>query len=238
MRALLAIVEVDDALLQIVNTAKAITAANRPVHRHGVNTEHTLDFVQQIERIAARQIELVDEGEHRQPAQLADLEQLAGLRLDALRGVDHHDDAVDGKQRAIGVFAEVLVAGRVEQREVVPAEIEFHRGRRDRDAALALDVHPVGHDVAVGFPTANRAGQLDGAGVQQQFFGQRGLAGVWVGNDRERAPPLNFGLQRRINQKFQRFHGSTGSTARFGIPRTHRWNVWNSWNSWNLLNLP
>ena len=145
VRALLAIVEMHDAVLQIVDTAETIAAADRPVHRHRVDAEHALDLIEQVERVAARQIELVDEGQHRQAAQLADFEQLAGLRLDALRGVDHHDDAIDGEQRAVGVFAEVLVAGRVEQRQVMAAEIELDRGRRDRNAALALDVHPVRH---------------------------------------------------------------------------------------------
>ena len=133
----------------------------------------------------------------RQAAQLADLEQLAGLRLDALRGVDHHHDAVDREQRAVGVFAEVLVAGRVEQRQVMVAEIELDRRRGDRDAALALDVHPVRHDVPIGLAAAHRAGQLDRAGVQQEFLGQRGLAGVRVGNDGERAAALDFVLERR-----------------------------------------
>ena len=44
------------------------------------------------------------------PRAPADLEQLQRLRLDALGRVEHHDDAVDGEQRAVGVFAEVLVA--------------------------------------------------------------------------------------------------------------------------------
>src|SRR5688500_14044658 len=52
--------------------------------------------------------------------------------------------------------------------------------------------------VAVGLPAAHRAGQLDGAGVQQELLGQGGLAGVWVGNDSERAPALDFSLERRI----------------------------------------
>ena len=196
VRALLAIVQVDDAVLQIVDAAEAIAAADRPVHRHRVNAQHALDLVEQIERIAARQVELVDERQHRQAAQLADLEQLAGLRLDALGGVDHHHHAVHREQRAVGVFAEVLVARRVEQRQVMPAEIEFDRGRRDRDAALALDVHPVGDDMPIGLAAAHRAGQLDRAGVQQQFLGQRGLAGVWVGNDGEGAAALDLMLQR------------------------------------------
>jgi hypothetical protein len=76
------------------------------------------------------------------------------------------------------------------------AEIELNRGGRHRDAALALDVHPVGHDVPIGLAAADGAGQLDRARVQQELLSQRGLASVRVGNDRERAPPLDFRFQR------------------------------------------
>ncbi len=186
----------DDAVLQIVNAAKAVAAADRPVHRHRVNSQDALDLVEQIERIAAWQVELVDERQHRQAAQLADFEQLAGLRLDALGGIDHHHHAIHREQRAVGVFTEVLVTRRVEQRQVMPAEIEFDRCRRDRNATLALDVHPVGDNMPIGLSAAHRAGQLDRPGVQQQFLRQRGLAGVWVGNDRESAAALDLMVQR------------------------------------------
>ncbi len=43
---------------------------------------------------------------------------------------------------------------------------------------------------------SHRPGQLDRPGVQQHLFGQRGLAGVRVGDDRERPPPLHFAPQR------------------------------------------
>jgi hypothetical protein len=51
--------------------------------------------------------------------------------------------------------------------------------------------------MAIGLAAAHGAGQLDRSCVQQQFFGQRGLAGVRVGNDGERAAALNFALERR-----------------------------------------
>ena len=92
-------------------------AADRPVHRRGVERERLLDLVEQIERIAALAVELVDEGDDRDVAQPADLEQLAGARLDALGGVDHHHRRIDRGQRAVGVLGEVLVARRVEQVE-------------------------------------------------------------------------------------------------------------------------
>ena len=62
-------------------------------------------------------VDLVDEGDDRDVAQPADLEQLARLALDALGRVDHHHRRVDRAQRAIGVLAEVGVTGRVEQVE-------------------------------------------------------------------------------------------------------------------------
>ena len=40
------------------------------------------------------------------------------------------------------------------------------------------------------------AGQLDGAAEQQQLLGQRGLAGVRVRDDRERAPARDLALRR------------------------------------------
>ena len=82
-----------------------------------VERERLLDLVQQVERVAALAVHLVDEGDDRNIAQPADLEQLARARLDALRGVDHHDGGVDRGERPVGVLGEVLVAGRIEQIE-------------------------------------------------------------------------------------------------------------------------
>ena len=93
-------------------------------------------------------VHLVDEGDDRDVAQPADLEQLARARLDALGGVDHHDGRIDRGERAIGVVGEILVARRVEQVEDAVAIFEGHHRGDDRDAALALDLHPVGAGVA------------------------------------------------------------------------------------------
>ena len=95
---------------QVEDAAEAIAAADRPVQRGGVDAEHVLDLLQQLERVAAGQVQLVDEGDERQVAQAGHLEQLAGLGLDALGGVDHHHRAVHRVERPVGVLAEVLVA--------------------------------------------------------------------------------------------------------------------------------
>ncbi len=168
-----------------------------------------------------RAIELVDEGQNRQAMTPADLEQLARLVLDAVGRVDHHHDAVGGNQRAVGVFAEILVARRVEQRHAPPLELELERRRGDRDAALLLERHPVGGRVLARLASAHRAGQLDRAGVEQQLFGQRRLAGVRVRDDRERPPPRDFafelGLQGNIEGHVDKF------TVAWPIYCTPRW---------------
>ena len=173
----------------IEDTAEVRAGAHGPVERCSRNTERRLDLVHQLERVAPGLVKFVDEREDRQAMAAADFVQLAGLRLDALCGVDDHDDRVGGDQRAVRVFAEVLVAGCIEQRDAEPVEVKLKRGGGQRDAALLLHLHPVGHDVALALAAPHRPGQFDGPGVEQDLFGQRAFAGVRVGNDGKR-PPL------------------------------------------------
>ena len=172
----------------VVGAGERAAAADRPGERRGVERQRLLDLVEEVERIARLAVHLVDEGDDRDVAQAADLEQFSRARLDALGRVDHHDRRVDGGQRAVGVLGEVLVAGRVEQVEDAVAVFEGHHRGDDRDAALALDAHPVGAGLAAIGLGAHFAGELDRAAEQQQLLGQRGLAGVRVRDDREGAP--------------------------------------------------
>ena len=199
----LALVEQQRLALDVVDAAKRVGAADRPVHRRGRDAERALEIVEQLHRIARRVIELVDEREDRQTVALRHLEQLARLILDALRRVDHHHHAVGGDQRAIGVLAEILVARRVEQRHAAPLELELERGGRHRDAALLLERHPVGRGVPAGLAAAHGAGQLDRAGVQQQLLRQRRLAGVGMRDDRERPPSRDLALELPLSCGFR-----------------------------------
>jgi peptide chain release factor 3 len=61
-------------------------------------------LVEDVERVAALAIHLVDEGQDRDVAQTADLEQLDRLRLDPLGRVDHHHRAVDRGQHPVRVL--------------------------------------------------------------------------------------------------------------------------------------
>ncbi len=113
----------------------------------------------------------------------ADLEQLQRSRLDALGGVDDHDGGIDRRQRAIGIVGEVFVAGRIEHVEDIAVIFEGHHRGDDRDAAFALDLHPVRAGLDAVLLRLDFAGKLDGAAEQQQLFGQRRLAGIRVGDN-------------------------------------------------------
>ena len=164
----------------MIGAGEGLAAADRPGDRRGVERQLLLDLVQDLEGVAAFAVHLVDEGDDRDVAQPADFEQLQRARLDALGGVDDHDGGIDRRQRAIGVVGEVLVAGRIEQVEDIVAIFEGHHRGDDRDAALALDLHPVGARLDAVLLGLDLAGKLDRAAEQQQLFGQRGLAGVGV----------------------------------------------------------
>ena len=122
----------------------------------------------------------------------ADLEELAGLRLDALGRVDDHDGAVGRHQRAVGVLREILVAGGVEDVDAVALVLELHDRRGDGNTALLLQLHPVGDRVTGRGLALDGAGQLDRAAVEQQLLRQGRFAGVGVRNDREGPPALDL----------------------------------------------
>ena len=106
-------------------------------------------------------VPLVDEGQQRQAALAADIEELEGLGLDAFGGVEHHDRGVGRGEHAVGVFGEITVTGGIKQvdrdRFVTGGEGrraigELQNGRRDRDAPLLFERHPIGGRAAPSAP--------------------------------------------------------------------------------------
>ena len=101
----------------------------------------------------------------------------ARLRHRALDRVDQHQHAVDHRQRALDLAAEVAVAGGVDDVDVHAGVVQRRVLGEDGDAALALEVVAVHHalfQVLVGG---------EHAGLAQQLVDQRGLAVVDVGDD-------------------------------------------------------
>ena len=174
---------------QVKRAREGAASPQRPGDRGGIERKRRFDFVEEIERIPRFAVELVDERQDWNIAQAAYLEQFAGARLDAFRGVDHHDRGIDGGQRAIGIFREILVARRIEEIKDAAAIFEGHHRGDDRDPALAFDSHPVRAGLAPVRLGANLAGKLNRAAEKQKLFGERRLAGVGVGNNRKGPPP-------------------------------------------------
>jgi hypothetical protein len=139
-----ALEEVEVAGAAVEHALELPAHAEGPVHGGGGDAEHAFQLVEQFDGGDRLAVHLVHEGEDGDAALAADLEELAGLGLDALAGVDHHDGGVDGGEDAVGVLGEVLVARGVEQVDDAVAVFELQHGGADGDAALALQLHPVG----------------------------------------------------------------------------------------------
>ena len=174
---------------QLDHPLEPVPRSRRPKERRGVEGQLGADLVQQGEGVQRFPVHLVDEGDDGDVAQAADLEQLQRLRLDALGGVEHHHRAVGGGQGAVGVLAEVLVAGRVQQVEEQVLMLEGHHRGGDRNAPLPLDLHPVRARAPLLAPRPHRPGLTDRAAGQQDVLGQGGLTGVGMRDDGEGAPP-------------------------------------------------
>ena len=168
-----------------IDDADEVTARpDRPVEGAGLNAEGFLDLGHEVQGIPPGHVELVDEGQDRNAAQTAHLEELARLRLDALTGIEDHDRGIRRGQRAVGVLAEVLVSGRVQDVDHAPLVGELHRGGGDRDPPLLLHPHPVRSGQAA-LAVLDQTGPLDQSRVEKQLLRQGGLPGVRVRDDRE-----------------------------------------------------
>ena len=147
--------------------------------------------VEEIERLIehplrarAVAIDLVDDHERRE----AVLERLArdetSLRHRAVDCVDEQQHAVDHRQHALDLAAEVRVPRRVDDVDapVVPAD----RGvlGENRDAALFLEVVRVHR--ALGYDRA----RIERVGLTQQLIDERGLAVIHVRDDRDVSQPF------------------------------------------------
>ncbi len=179
-------------LIKLINPFKAFTHADRPSHWRALNFQYTFHFVQQFDRFAAFAVQLVDKGQNRRIAQAADFHQFDGSILYTLGDVDHHQSRVHRGQSAVSIFREVFVARRVQQIDDAIVVFELHHRRGDGNAAFLFHLHPVGGGMTRGFSAFNRAGQLNRAAEQQQFFGDSGFSRVGMRDDREGSASIGF----------------------------------------------
>ena len=149
----------------------------------GVQPDGLLDVFLGAQNVGRGQVDLVDHGNHLEAVMEGQIGVGEGLRFDALGGVDNEERALARGQRARDFIAEVDVAGRVDQIELVGVAVaglvhHAHGMGFDGDAALPLEVHVV-EDLGLHLATGNRARQLE------QAVAERGLAVIDVRNNRE-----------------------------------------------------
>ena len=83
------------------------------------DADHVLDLLDRVLGIGRRQVDLVQHRDHLDALLGRGVAVGHGLRLDALRGVDHQHRALAGRQRAAHFVGEVDVPRRVDQVEQV-----------------------------------------------------------------------------------------------------------------------
>ena len=164
------------------------SSASRSMKRSYTSFEHLL-------RARVGAVDLVDDDDGRELGLERLGEDEARLRQRAFGGVDQQQDAVDHLERALDLAAEVGVAGRVDDVDLVAVVVERGVLGEDGDAALALQVVGV-HD-ALG----DRLVGAEGAGLAQHGVDQRGLAVVDVGDDGD----VEDGLQGRLRRRAWRW---------------------------------
>ena len=139
--------------------------------------EQVVDLVQHFLRTRVGSVDLVDHDDRRQPP----LQRLAQhepcLRQRSLRGIDEQQHAIDHRQRALHLTAEIGVAGGVDDVDERVVIVDGGVLGEDGDAALAFEVgvvhRPLGHPFV----------RPEDAALVQHGVHQRRLAVVDVGDD-------------------------------------------------------
>ena len=154
-----------------------------PQDAFGLLADQLADLVCDALRLGARKVDLVHHGDELQPGVHGEVRVRDRLGLDALRRIDHQQRALTCGERPGHLVVEVDVPGGVDQVQLVglavPGRVQDPDGLRlDRDAALALEVHRVEH-------LRPHLQRIHGVGQLEDAVGERRLAVVDVGDDRE-----------------------------------------------------
>jgi hypothetical protein len=136
----------------------------------GLEAEEQLEaFVEHFGGAGVGAVDLVDDddGLEAQRQRLAGDE--LGLRHRPLGGVDEQDDAVDHRQDALDLGAEIGVAGRVDDVDVRPLPLDRGALGEDGDAALLLEVVRVHRPLLDALVVAERAGLAEELVDERRF---------------------------------------------------------------------
>jgi len=130
-------------------------------------------------KVRAQAVHLVDEADARHGKAVGLPPDRLRLGLDAGHRIKGDDAAVEDAQRTLHLGRKVDVAGGIDQVDLVALPLARDRGRLDRDPALALLRHKVGH----GGPVIDVAQAVRTPGVKEHALCRCRLAGIDVGNN-------------------------------------------------------
>ena len=173
-------VEIDrDAVDQIDHALKARFGADGKLKRNGRQPQLGFELLDHVGGVGPGSVHLVDERDARDRITLHLAIDGDRLRLHAGHGAEHEHRAIQNAERPLHLDREINVPRRVDDVDLVVVPVDGGRGRGDRDAALALQVHVVHH----GTLTLDFLDGMGAARVIQDPLGQRGLARIDVRRD-------------------------------------------------------
>ena len=177
----------DHRLENLVDPQTGLGAGGDGVGR--VQSDHVLDFLSGPVGIRLRQIHLVQDRNDLHPKIERGVTIGNRLSLHPLRGVDHEQRPLAGRQRTAHLIRKIDMPWGVDQIERINLTIPslVAQGGRlglDRNAALFFKIHRI-EDLLLHFPVTQTAAALN------QPIGKRGLAVINVGDDGEVANPLH-----------------------------------------------
>src|SRR5699024_7583001 len=164
---------------EIDDTAEVGLSTDRQLDDERLGTQTILDGADGEVEVRTELVHLVDEAHARDVVLVSLPPHRLRLGLHTLLAVEHGDGAVQHAQRALHLDGEVDVAGGVDDVELVVLPVAGRRGGRDRDAALLLLLHPVHRRGTL----VRLAELVVHAGVEEDAFRRRRLAGIDVGHD-------------------------------------------------------
>ena len=174
---------------QVDDADEVALGADRQLEHERLRAEALDDRVDGEVEVGAELVHLVDEADARHVVLVGLAPDRLGLGLDALLAVEDGDGAVEHAQRTLDLDREVDVAGGVDDVDLVVVPEAGHGGRRDRDAALLLLLHPVRRRGTV----VGLADLVVDARVEQDALGGGGLAGIDVRHDADVADLAQVG---------------------------------------------
>ncbi len=128
---------------QVDHALEALADAHIQLNGYGVQAQLLPHITAHPLRVGADAVHLVDECDPRHAVAFHLLIDGERLALYAAHGAQDHNRPVQHAQRPLDLDGEIDVAGRIDQVDVLALPGDLRGGRRDRDAALPLELHVV-----------------------------------------------------------------------------------------------